>query len=284
MARTGVDKYYDANTGRFLAVGGSGAALAIHRQLWADGITTPSAAAAHINDIIRDRAEHHLGTIPQQVCDLGCGVGGSVFHLAQLWPDTGFTGITISGAQKDRAMAEAAARSLHARCRFIQADFTAPPDPAQPAADLAIAIESHVHAESAAEFLTAAARFLRKGGILIVVDDMLAQPEPNLPPAQRHWLDAFRKGWRLGHVPDKVSILRHATQAGFTTLETQDLTPLLRLNRRRDRLLHVIAPAVDWLGLNRWPIFGNMIGGDGLTRLYRMGAMRYACVILQLNA
>ncbi|WP_338274809.1 methyltransferase domain-containing protein [Roseicyclus marinus] len=278
MTGSRVAEYYDANTRRFLAVGGSGSALAIHRPLWADGVSTPSQAAAHVNDIIRMQAERHLGRAPRRVLDLGCGVGGSLFHLAPFWPEAKMTGITISAVQRAKAEAEATRRNLSARCRFLRADFT---EVRGSDADLAMAIESHVHAQSAAAFLDAAASALGTGGVLVIVDDMLRRPETDLTMAERRWLDRFRAGWRLGHVPDLDGLQAAADCAGFDRLDLQDLTPLIRLDRLRDRALHLAGPVAHRVGLNHWPIFANMIGGDALTRLYKMGTMGYTCVTLR---
>lgn len=278
MTGSKVAQYYDANTRRFLAVGGSGGALAIHRPLWAEGVETSQEAAAHVNDIIRDEAERHLGRPPRRVLDLGCGVGGSLFHLAPHWPKAEMTGITISAVQRATAEGEATRRNLGARCRFLRADFSAARGSE---ADLAMAVESHVHAQSAAAFLDAAASALASGGLLVIVDDMLQRPETDLPMAERRWLDRFRAGWRLGHVPDLAGLQATAEHAGFETLAVQDLTPLIRLDRLRDRALHLAGPVAQGLGLNRWPLFANMIGGDALTRLYKLGIMGYTCVTLR---
>lgn len=278
MTGSRVAQYYDANTRRFLAVGGSGTALAIHRPLWADGVSTPAQAAAHVNDIIRMQAERHLGRPPRRVLDLGCGVGGSLFHLAPFWPEARMTGITISAVQRATAEAEAKRRNLDNRCSFLRADFI---EARGSDADLAMAVESHVHAKSAAAFLDAAASALAAGGVLVIVDDMLRRPETELTTAERRWLDRFRAGWRLGHVPDLDGLQAAADRAGFDRLDHQDLTPMIRLNRLRDRALHLAGPVAHRVGLNHWPIFANMIGGDALTRLYKMGTMGYTCVTLR---
>jgi cyclopropane fatty-acyl-phospholipid synthase-like methyltransferase len=278
-----VGAYYDASTRRFLRVGGSKQALAIHRGLWAEGVATPEAAAAHVNDLIRARAEAALGRIPARVVDLGCGVGGSAFHLARHWTETEFLGITISALQVRDAQAEADARGLSSRCRFGLADFTKA-DPSEARAELAIAIESHVHAPAAATFLTGVRDRIAVGGVLIVVDDMLLGPEALLPPRDRRLVETFRKGWRLGHVPDRASFATEAGAAGFHVEAVEDLTPLLRLDRWRDLALHAVAPVVDRAGLNRWPLFGNMIGGDALTRAYRRGIMAYTLAVLRRAA
>jgi SAM-dependent methyltransferase len=277
-----VARYYDASTARFLAVGGSGAALAIHRPLWAEGVRTREAAADHVNHVLGAEAERLLGAAPARVRDLGCGVGGSVFALARRWPCVEFLGVTISSAQKIRAEAEAEARGLARRCRFLQADFAEPV--AEPHADLAIAVESHVHAPSAAAFLGAAARHLRPGGVLLIVDDMLDRPEAALTDRDRRCLASFRAGWRLGHVPDVAGLVTEARAAGFTQEGMQDFTPLLRLNRLRDILLRAVGPAAERLGLGASPLFANMIGGNALTESYRRGVMRYAMVSLRLRA
>lgn len=284
MRNDTVAAYYDASTARFLVVGGSGRSLAIHRPLWAEGITTTEDAADHINVLVRQTAERILGAAPDSLCDLGCGVGGSILHLARAWPGVQATGLTISDAQARRAGRELVAQGFADRCRVLRADFTAPPDlatPDLPPAYLALAIEAHVHAASAGAFLAAARARLRPGGLLIVVDDMLLRPEAGLPPAARRRVDRFRRGWRLGHVPDRAGFVAAAVAEGFDVVEMQDLTPLLRLDRLRDRALHVAGPLADRLGLNDWPLFGNMIGGDALTQSYRAGDMGYTLTALR---
>jgi cyclopropane fatty-acyl-phospholipid synthase-like methyltransferase len=281
MSNESIADYYDASTARFLLVGGSGRSLAIHRQLWAEGVETTEEASDHINAVVRETAERLLGTAPETLCDLGCGVGGSILYLARAWPATRLVGLTISAAQAQRAAAELRARGLDGRCRVLRADFTRPVD--VPPADLALAIESHVHAASARDFLAAARRLLRPGGLLIVVDDMLLRPESDLSPEARRRVAAFRKGWRLGHVPDRAGFAAAGDAEGFDLAEMQDLTALLRLDRLRDRALHVAGPLADRLGLNAWPFFGNMIGGDALTRSYRTGVMGYTLAALRLR-
>lgn len=269
-----VRRYYEASTSRFLRLGGSGAAAAIHRQLWAEGVSTPAAAAAHVNSRVADLAEELLPGPPARVLDLGCGVGGTLLHLATLWPGAELDGVTLSAAQVRIARRLAEGRGLGARIRVRQGNFldTAA---AGPGADLVLAIESHVHAPSAAAFLAAAARQLCPGGVLVVVDDMLARPEAALAAREAARLDAFRRGWHLGHVPDPEGLCAAAEAAGLTCAAMQDLTPLLRLRRARDVALRVAGPLADALGLGHWPLFANMIGGNALTESYRAGTMRY---------
>jgi SAM-dependent methyltransferase len=273
-----VGAYYDASTRRFLAVGGSGGALAIHRPLWDDGVGTPEQAAGRINALVAEAAEAALGRAPARVADLGCGVGGTLFHLAGHWPEAALTGVTISAVQVRLARQLAASRGLDTRCHFVEGDFTRALPRA--GADLALAIESHVHAPDAASFLRAAQAHLRPGGVLLVVDDMLARPPAS--PAEARLLDAFRRGWRLGHVPTVEGLEAEARALGFEPAGSRDLSGMLRLDRWRDRALRGLGPLADALGLGRWPVFANMIGGNALTQAHRRGLMCYRLVVFRL--
>lgn len=274
-----VARYYDASTTRFLAVGGSGAALAIHRPLWADGITSTEAAAAHANDLIANAALSALGRTPERVCDLGCGVGGSLFHLARLWPNAQMAGITLSATQVQLARMHARARGISQQCTFVQSDFTLPTT--LPRADLVLAIESHVHTDSASRFLEAARAHLAPGGILVVVDDMLARTDDHLSPRERALVRTFARGWRLGHVTPRSTFVTRAQALGYDALAEHDLNPMLRLDRKRDHALRLAGPVADWLGLTRFAVFANMVGGNALTQAYRAGIMSYSMVVLR---
>ena len=280
--RDRVAAYYDASTRRFLTMGGSGAALAIHRPLWAEGVADLPAASGHINALVVEAAEGALDRAPAQVCDLGCGVGGTLLHLAARWPEAALTGVTLSAEQVRIARAQAAARGLCDRLQVVQSDFTRPPT--LPRADLVIAIESHVHAESAGAFLRAARAHLRPGGVLVVVDDMLAAPEADFPPRGQRLLDAFCRGWRLGHVTPAAGLVDAARAEGFAPAAVVDLSGYLHLTRLRDRALRLAGPLADALGLGRVPLFANMIGGNALTEAHRAGILRYQMVVLRDRA
>jgi hypothetical protein len=160
------------------------------------------------------------------------------------------------------------------RCRFLAADFL-DPSAGIAAADLAVAIESAVHAPSAAAFARAAAARLRPGGVLVVVDDMLARTEADLAPRHAALVAQFRRGWHLGHVATADETIAAAGRAGLAPCAAHDLTGLLRLDRLRDRLLRPIGPLAARLRLESVPLFANMIGGNALTCAYRAGIMRY---------
>lgn len=278
-SRDGVAAYYDASTRRFLKLGGSGAALAIHRPLWAPGIDDPERAAAHANTLVVRAAEAALGHPPERVRDLGCGVGGTLLHLAAAWPRADLTGLTLSGEQVHLATQHAQARGYAGRIVVLHSDFSLPTT--LPRADLVIAIESHVHAGSADAFLRSAQSHLAPGGVLIIIDDMLAVPISALDHRGVRLVSAFRRGWRLGHVTPVQGLVDTAAALGYRLVDQADLSPLLRLNRWRDHALRIVGPVADAVGLTRFALFANMVGGNALTQAHRAGIMSYRMVVMR---
>lgn len=116
---------------------------------------------------------------------------------------------------------------------------------------------------------------------MVLVDDMLAHSEASLTLAQRKRVAQFRKGWRLGHVPDRAGLFTQAQAEGFEVIEERDLTGFLRLNRWRDHALRLAGPVAERAGLVRVSLFGNMIGGNALTQSYREGLMRYTLMVMR---
>ena len=240
-------------------------ALAIHRGLWPEGRRHGRGGGGPCQRPDPGAGRGDAGGPPEKVVDLGCGVGGSVFHLAPCLAASRVFAASAPSVPCNAAapLAEAARGVFAARCRFAEADFIAPPDAAGgPGADLAIAIEAHVHAPSAAAFLVAARRHLRPGGVLVVVDDMLrcSWREKALTGGAR--LDvlvgaASAGAGRLGHCAPTGPVVRRPSPyaAGFAVEAIDDLTPLLRLDRlARPRPACGGARGSDRIGAAiRWP-------------------------------
>lgn len=262
-AASGVRHYYDANTWKFLLTGSQ---RAIHRELWGPGVTTAAEAVHHTHDLVLDQ----LGDA-RRVLDLGCGVGTASLYLARRRP-VDVVGVSISPEQVRlaRRFAQRFAERgdpLEGTVRFEVADFTDLPDDLA-GFDLAFAIEAFVHAGSAAEFFRNAARALRPGGVLVVVDDVLSGDSTDAR------LDDFRAGWRVSSLLPVPEAERLAAEAGLELEESRDLSSLQRLGRPRDRLVRAALPVLGRLqGRSVWA--GSMVGGDALQRLHRDGLLEY---------
>jgi len=153
MSRSGneVARYYDSNTRRFLALGGGARSHAIHRPLWGPGVSDFHAAANYVNVLIGDAIEALQVPADFRLLDFGCGVGGSMFALARRFPDSKLDGVTISQRQYDLACRIVRQAGHESNCRFHCGDFESVDLGIQ--ADIVIAVESIVHAESLPSFI-----------------------------------------------------------------------------------------------------------------------------------
>ena len=153
-----VRRYYDRNTGNFVAHGEGGASGALHRAVWGPGVDDADAAFHYVENRLLAHLRDLPGSEPAHVVDLGCGVGGSLCHLAAGLPIRA-TGLTLSPVQVGHAERRIREAGLAHRVRCLEADYCEPPPDLQPA-DLAYAIESLVHGPDPARFFAACSRIV----------------------------------------------------------------------------------------------------------------------------
>ncbi|MBX2803416.1 MAG: class I SAM-dependent methyltransferase [Myxococcales bacterium] len=256
-----VEDYYERNTRWFLALGTSGDAGAIHREVWAPGVRTVAEAVDQAHVLVEASiAEVTPTDRPPTVIDLGCGVGGSLCRLLQRGPASQGQGIglTISTTQATLATERAERLGVAERARFLQGDFNAPPG--LPAADVAYAIEAFVHGSDPAAFFAAAAGLLQPHGHLVLVDDFL---DPSRGEAAASTVRAFEAGWQLGSLDTVPATVAHAEAAGLTLVQDTDLTDQLNLWRPRDWAVAAAVTGLGWLPI-RHPYWGSLTGGHAL--------------------
>jgi cyclopropane fatty-acyl-phospholipid synthase-like methyltransferase len=273
---TDVADYYDRNTSRFLLMGGG--APSMHRALWATGTASARDAAAHVDRLLAAAVDGFaLGSAPS-IVDFGCGVGGTLFHLAEHLPSAALTGVTVSRRQVEAATRMARDRGLQSRCRIMLGDFQT--IELETPAEVIVAVESFVHSASPDAFLASAARNLGSAGHLIVVDDFLAGEETTLGTSARARVEEFRAGWRIPALGTVEELAGAAARHGFSLRASDDLTPLTRPGSRlRDRITAAASPLLARLGLARMPFYGNIIGGNALQIGLREGFLRYCMLI-----
>jgi SAM-dependent methyltransferase len=259
-AGEGVRQYYDANTWKFLL---AGTQRAIHRELWGPDVRTRAEAAHYAHALVL----HELAPDTRRVLDLGCGVGAAALYLAKRRP-VEVVGVSISPEQVRLAERYAArSRGLAGSVAFVEGDFTALPQ-TMTGFDLAFSIEAFVHADPAAAYFQQAARALRPGGTLVVIDDVLTSTttDPRL--------DDFRAGWRVSSlltVPEATAL---ASDAGLDLVGSVDLSPLQRLGRPRDLVIRRAQPVLRALRTrSAWA--GSLVGGDALQQCHQAGLLEY---------
>jgi tocopherol O-methyltransferase len=162
-------------------------------------------------------------TNPQNIIDVGCGIGGSSLYLAQKF-DANVTGITLSPVQANRATDRAKNAGLQEQVQFQVANALEMPFPDNQF-DLVWSLESGEHMPDKTQFLAECYRVLRPGGKLILatwchrstdsVAGALTKDE------KRHLAEIYRV-YCLPHVislPDYEAI---AVKCGFKDLRADD--------------------------------------------------------------
>ncbi len=266
-----IARYYDSNTRRFLALGGSGDLAAIHRAIWAPGVQSRAEAFDFLNQLVANALQPALPADDTQahLLDLGCGVGGTATAVAQTL-GVQVTGVTLSQAQVDLAQQRTARLGLQTRVRFALGSFNAMP--ALPPSHAAWAIESFVHADDAAGFFHMAAQQLVPGARLVLCDDVLHPPHDAV--AQR-WVARFMRGWHLNSLLSEEQIRTLAEAAGFRLVAVHDLSGYLR----------GFHPVVLWAMrlLTRvplpWAYWDNLAGGTALQWCVKKGWTRYLAIV-----
>jgi len=274
-----VARYYDSNTRRFLTVGGGGGTLSIHRHLWGPGVRTTAEASGYVNhllaEVIRERRDAHDLTI----LDMGCGVGGTLFHLAEACPGSRLHGITISETQCRLGNRGARERGVDARCVIQHGDFES--TGLGITADVIVAVESFVHGSSRERVMQWIAAHLSDGGLLLLVDDFIASPSLAATHGGRRHIEDFQTGWRAPGICTVEDVTRSASRAGLRLEADRNLTPMIRLGRPRDRVIAMTSPLFRLVGLSHVPFFGNMIGGNALQAGLRSGLFEYRFLVLE---
>ena len=76
--------YYDHNTSRFLSYGEQRKTRTIHRPVWGDGVQNEGQALHFVHKLILSEllASQNDITRHPSALDMGCGVGASLFFLA----------------------------------------------------------------------------------------------------------------------------------------------------------------------------------------------------------
>jgi SAM-dependent methyltransferase len=244
--------------------------------VWAPGVATREDAFHHVDDVVLSLL---ADTPAPRVVDLGCGVGGSLLHLAARRADLVGEGITISPAQVATATTLLARAGVADRVRVREGDFVAPPADLA-GADLALSVEAFVHGPDPGAYLRAAAGILRPGGLLVLCDDVLTARGARPSPQEAARLDTFRRGWRIGSLLTVEELLGLAAAEGLEPVRDDDLTPFLELRRPRDRVLAVVVRAARPLPL-RGEYWRSLVGGDALQRCLGSGLLAYRLLVLQ---
>ena len=276
-----IKEYYDNNTKLFLRYGEDANTMSIHQPLW-EGKDLQQ-AINYSNKLIltalNDYAAQNNKT-EINVLDLGCGVGSSLFYLAQHCElKINLYGVSISATQVKIAKERSSEMGLEQECHFIESDFHHLSEEI-PEIDLAFSIEAFVHAQDANLFFQQTSNKLVKNGKLILIDDFLVNniDEKPLDNKFKKEIQNFKYGWMLGSLLSINTIQSISSKASFILEAEKDLTLLLKINRIRDRFIRLYVKMATGLFKNT-PYLKSLIGGDSRQFCLEKGLVQYKMIV-----
>ena len=242
----------------------------VHHGLWRSRASTAEQATRDLIGEVVEQARIQPG---DQVCDVGCGYGGTARVLAADYGAT-VTAPTVSEAQYRHALNldPEATNPRYLLCDWLANDFETA------AFDVVIAIESSEHMANLEKFFAEAARVLKPGGRFVVC----AWLSKESPPAweRRLLLEPICREGRLRGMGSAAEYDRLARSAGLLPVNFQDVSKQVK------RTWPVCAGRA-LKGLIRWPSYrqfllhgrsSHKIFALTLFRIwlaYELGCMRY---------
>ena len=161
-------------------------------------------------------------SVPLNIVDVGCGIGGSTLYLAQKF-DASATGITLSPVQANRARERAEAALLE-KVEFQVADALNMPF-ADDSFDLVWSLESGEHMPNKKKFLEECYRVLKPGGTFICAT-WCHRPTNSLAGEltedELQHLKAIYQVYRLPYVISLPEYEAIALNCGFKAIRSDD--------------------------------------------------------------
>ena len=216
---------------------------------------------------------------PQNILDVGCGIGGSTLYLAQKF-NANATGVTLSPNQAKRAQERATEANLGDRVQFQVANALNLPF-SDGSFDLIWSLESAEHFPDKAKFIQEAHRVLKPEGMLLMATwchrptDSLAG---ELTPDEKQHLEEIYRVYCLPHVialPEYRSI---AQEVGFSNIIVDDWSQAVDpfWNIVIDSALNT--QAIMGLIQSGWKTIEAALSLGLMSRGYRRGLIRFGVV------
>ena len=211
----------------------------LHHGYW-DADQTPAQAQVRLIECLAERARVPRGA---SVLDIGCGLGGSAFWLADQF-DCQVTGMTISPVQARMANKKAKARGLSDRVQFQVQDANQW-QPQPKSVDMVWIMESSEHFRDKKGFFKRCATVLKPGGILAVCA-WLRRDGPPESQAEEMLVATIGEAMLSASLDGLSDYQRWMREAGLTVVAAEDITR--RVERTWDQCTRIVErPPIKYL-------------------------------------
>ncbi len=219
------------------------------------------------------------GNAPQNILDVGCGIGGSTLYLANKF-EAEATGITLSSVQASRARERAITAGLEKQVQFQVANALAMPF-ADNSFDLVWSLESGEHMPDKAKFLQECYRVLQPGGKLILATWCHRETSiaGKLTPDELRHLKEIYRVYCLPYVISLSEYKAIAQSIGFKNLKSDDWS--MRVAPFWDVVIDSAfnIEAVTGLVKAGWQTIQSALSLNLMSRGYSQGLIRYGLIL-----
>ena len=216
---------------------------------------------------------------PQNILDVGCGIGGSTLYLANKFGAEA-TGITLSSFQASRAQERAITAGLEKQVQFQVANALEMPF-ADNSFDLVWSLESGEHMPDKAKFLAECYRVLQPGGKLIL--STWCHRETSITgELTADELRHLKEIYRVYYLPYVISLSEYkaiAQATGFKNIKSDDWS--MRVAPFWDVVIDSAfnIEAVTGLVKAGWQTIQSALSLSLMSRGYSRGLIRYGLIL-----
>jgi tocopherol O-methyltransferase len=217
-----IQQFYDASSGLWEEVWGEHMHHGYYGKNGQVKLDRRQAQIDLIEELLTWVGDDNPAHLPQNILDVGCGIGGSSLYLAQKF-GARVTGITLSPVQANRAQERASAAGLAAMTDFKVANALKMPF-ADGSFDLVWSLESGEHMPDKAQFLQECYRVLKPGGKLMLATwchRSTTAVTPLTIDEEKHLQDIYRV-YCLPYVISLPKYTEIVEQCGFKNLRVDD--------------------------------------------------------------
>ena len=216
---------------------------------------------------------------PQNIIDVGCGIGGSTLHLAQKF-NACATGITLSPVQASRAKERAAEAGWDDRVGFEVANALDMPFEDN-SFDLVWSLESGEHMPDKTKFLQECYRVLKPEGKMIMVTWCHRETDSVAGDLTADEVAHLKEIYRVYCLPYVISLSEYraiATECGFKNLRSDDWS--MAVAPFWDVVIDsAIAPqAIVGLFKSGWQTIQGALSLNLMSRGYARGLIRFGLI------
>lgn len=216
---------------------------------------------------------------PQNIIDVGCGIGGSTLHLAQKFGSQA-TGITLSPVQASRGKERAAAAGLSDQVDFEVANALEMPFEDN-TFDLVWSLESGEHMPDKEKFLAECYRVLKPGGKMIFATWCHRETNSlagDLTPSEVAHLKEIYRVYCLPYVISLSEYRAIVTECGFQNMISDDWS--IAVEPFWDVVIDsAIAPeAIVGLFKAGWQTIQGALSLNLMSRGYARGLVRFGLI------